>query len=144
MADNNKLYYDTHAKNVIVDCKDGRDLESLIINGEIGSCTDTSETLFGALHMSTVPNMQNIENETYKYEFIGNINLSIGGIESTFYLYLRNIKKNEYTPVGTIIFTDFYNLVAVSALGGIWECLGRTELTVNEINKYYYAYKKIE
>lgn len=143
MPDNNNLYYDTHAKNVIVDCKDGKDLEYLINNGEIGSGADTSNTLFGALHMSTVPNMQDMENETYKYEFIGNINVNIGGIVSTFYLYIRNVKKNEYTPIGTVIFTDFYNLVAVSALGGSWECLGRTELMINDINKYYYAYKKI-
>lgn len=85
MPDNNNLYYDTHAKNVIVDCKDGKDLEYLINNGVIGSGADTSETLFGALHMSTVPKYARYKkNETYKYEFIGNINVNIGGIISTF------------------------------------------------------------
>ena len=32
-----KLFYDTHAKNVIVKCRGNKDLESLIENGELGN-----------------------------------------------------------------------------------------------------------
>lgn len=45
-----KLYYDAHAKHVIVDCKDGKDLESLIKNGEIGGDNKKIEDLQSQLN----------------------------------------------------------------------------------------------
>lgn len=140
----NKRYYDAHAKNVIVDCKDGRDLESLIENGEIGGGEmkfDPSEAI-NILYLSTMPGMDEIEDTVYTYKYLCPLTMSISGNPITFYMYTRNASKNDNIPVGTIVMAEYYNTATIATLGGTWECLGKMELEIDEINQYYYLYKK--
>lgn len=141
-----KLFYDAHARNVIVDCKDGKDLESLIEDGEIGggnSSLDPSETI-NILYLSTMPNMDTIADTKYTYKSIGVLQLAIGDNVIDFYAYIRNAGENDNIPVGTVIVTEFYNPATVGLLGGTWECLGRMTLTIGGESNKYYAYKKVD
>lgn len=141
----NRRYYDAHARNVIVDCKDGRDLESLIENGEIGGgeMQFDPSTAIKILYLSTMPGMDEIEDTVYTYTYICPLTMIVGGAPITFYMYYRNAGKNDRLPVGTIVMADYYNTATIATLGGTWQCLGKMELVIDEINQYYYLYKKI-
>lgn len=140
-----KLYYDAHAKNVIVKCKENRDLESLIENGEIGGNAkpDLSDAI-KIVFLSTVPNMETIQNTVYTYEPIGEIELYISDKLMTFYMYFRNVAENENIPIGTCVLGDFYNIATVSVLGGTWEYLGAMVLNQDGVDKRYHLYRKTE
>lgn len=143
-----KLFYDAHARNVIVDCKEGKDLESLIENGEIGggdSKLDPSETI-NIFYLSTMPHMDTIADSKYTYKSIGVLQLSIDNKLLDFYAYIRNAGENENIPVGTVVVTEFYNPATVGVLGGTWECLGRINLVIGEgdTTTKYYMYKKVD
>lgn len=143
-----KLFYDAHARNVIVDCKEGKDLESLIENGEIGggdSKLDPSETI-NIFYLSTMPHMDTIADSKYTYKSIGVLQLSIDNKLLDFYAYIRNAGENENIPVGTVVVTEFYNPATVGVLGGTWECLGRINLVIGggDTTTKYYMYKKVD
>lgn len=140
-----KLYYDAHAKNVIVKCKDGQDLETLIENGEIGGNKKPNPSeMIQIVILSTVPNLDTVADEVYIYTSIGQIEMDIEGNTITFYAYFRSIEPDDNIPVGTIVTASYYNLATVSTLGGTWEYLGRMVVVIDNEDKTFYLYEKKE
>ena len=140
-----KLYYDAHAKNVIVKCKDGQDLETLIENGEIGGNKKPNPSeMIQIVILSTVPNLDTVADEVYIYTSIGQIEMDIEGNTITFYAYFRNIEPDDNIPVGTVVTASYYNLATVSTLGGTWEYLGRMVVDIDNEDKTFYLYEKKE
>lgn len=140
-----KLYYDAHAKNVIVKCKDGQDLETLIENGEIGGNKKPNHSeMIQIVILSTVPNLDTVADEVYIYTSIGQIEMDIEGNTITFYAYFRNIEPDDNIPVGIIVTASYYNLATVSTLGGTWEYLGRMVVDIDNEDKTFYLYEKKE
>ena len=78
-----RLFYDAHAKNVIVECKDGRDLEDLIDSGDL-SAPDLAK-LVCVLFMSTDPDLQKTSDNIYVWEKLGKMELNISGVKTEFY-----------------------------------------------------------
>lgn len=145
MADEqNKLYYDAHARNVIVDCKDGKDLETLIKNGEIGGSgiPDMSDAV-QILYMSTMPNLDTIADPAYNYTYIGDIDLVIDETIIAFYAYIRYAAVNDNIPVGTVIISESDDIAVINKLGGGWKMLGKMVFSINKIPTEFYAYEKI-
>lgn len=136
-----RLFYDAHAKNVIVDCRDGRDLEDLIDSGDL-SIPDLVR-LVCVLFMSTDPDLQETSDNTYVWEKLGKIELGIGGVKTEFYLYLRNISRNKSIPSGTVVFAEFNSIDTIKKLGGNWEALGETNFEISGNKRIFYAYKKL-
>lgn len=148
MADSNilddSLFYDTHAKNVIVDCKDGKDLESLIRDGEIGGNGNIPDmgNAIRILYLSTIPDLENIANAAYNYTPVGVIHLSIGGTVFPFYAYIRNAVLNDSIPIGTVILNEVLDETVVASLGGTWEYIGTMVFNISGVDMSFYAYKK--
>mgnify|MGYP001033985364 FL=1 len=136
-----RLFYDAHAKNVIVECKDGRDLEDLIDSGDL-SAPDLAK-LVCVLFMSTDPDLQKTSDNIYVWEKLGNMELNISGVKTEFYLYLRNISRNKSIPSGTVVFAEFNNVDTIKKLGGDWEALGEADFNISGNKKVFYAYKKL-
>lgn len=144
MADEqNKLYYDAHARNVIVDCKDGKDLETLIKNGEIGGSgiPDMSDAV-QILYLSTMPSLETLADPAYNYTYIGNMELVIDETILTFYAYIRNAAINDNIPVGTVIVNESDDLSIIQKLGGTWKMLGRMVFSINKAPMPFFAYEK--
>lgn len=139
-----KLYYDAHAKNVIVKCKDGQDLETLIENGEIGGGNKNPDPskMIQIMILSTVPNLDTVADEVYVYTKIGQIDMDVEGNTITFYAYFRNIEPDDNIPVGIVVIASYYNLATVSTLGGTWEYLGRMVVEIDSEDKTFYLYEK--
>lgn len=139
---NDKLFYDAHAKNVIVDCKNGRNLEELIQSGDLVGSYDPSR-MISILFMSTLSDLESLSDNIYTWQNIGKIELDVSGVLTNFWLYLRNIGKNESIPSGTVVLAEFNNLATISTLGGQWEQLGEMSFYINENKKIFCAYKKL-
>ncbi|HAU84385.1 MAG TPA: hypothetical protein DCW90_02395 [Lachnospiraceae bacterium] len=139
---NDKLFYDAHAKNVIVECKNGRNLEDLIQSGDLVGSYDPSR-MISILFMSTISDLESLSDSTYTWQKVGKLELAIAGVLTDFWLYLRNIGRNESIPSGTVIVAEFNNLATVSTLGGQWEQLGEMSFYIDENEKIFYAYKKL-
>lgn len=138
-----KLYYDAHAKNVIVKCKDGQDLETLIENGEIGGNKKPDpSSMIQIMMLSTVPNLDTMVNEYYTYTYIGDIPMDVEGTTITFYAYFRNFAQDESIPIGTVVAASYYNVSTVSTLGGEWEYLGSMVVEIEGADKIFYLYEK--
>lgn len=84
-----KLFYDTHAKNVIVKCRNNKDLESLIEDGELGNSKPDHSKTIKILFLSTLANLDTLEDTMYVWEPIGRISLNIGGVDTPLYAYFR-------------------------------------------------------
>ena len=136
-----RLFYDAHAKNVIVECKDRRDLEDLIDSGDL-SAPDLAK-LVCVLFMSTDPDLQKTSDNIYVWEKLGKMELNISGVKTEFYLYLRNISRNKSIPSGTVVFAEFNNVDTIKKLGGNWEALGEADFNISGNKKVFYAYKKL-
>lgn len=139
---NDKLFYDAHAKNVIVECKDGRDLEDLIQSGDLVGSYDPSR-MISILFMSTLSDLENLSDDVYKWQKIGKMELAVAGVLTDFWLYIRNIGRNEGIPSGTVVVAAFNNLATVSTLGGQWEQLGEMAFYIDNNQQTFYAYKKL-
>lgn len=137
-----RLFYNAHAKNVIVDCKDGRDLEDLIASGDLVGAKDPSE-MISILFMSTVSDLDNLSDGTYTWTKVGKIEFAINNVLTPFWLYIRSIGRNNGIPSGTVVVAEFNNVGTVSTLGGQWEYLGEMLFVINGTEKIYYAYKKL-
>lgn len=138
---NDRLFYDAHAKNVIVECKDGRDLEDLIDSGDLN--TPDLAKMVSVLFMSTESDLDKTSDNIYIWEKLGKIELGISGIKTDFYLYLRNISKNKSIPSGTVVVAEFNNVDTIKKLGGDWEALGETSFDIDGNKRIFYAYKKL-
>ncbi len=141
-SETDRLFYNAHAKNVIVDCKDGRDLEDLIVSGDLVGAKDPSE-MISILFMSTVSDLDNLSNDTYTWTKIGKMEFGINNVLTPFWLYIRSIGRNNGIPSGTVVVAEFNNVGTVSTLGGQWEYLGEMLFVINGTEKIYYAYKKL-
>ena len=137
-----KLFYDAHAKNVIVNCKGGRDLEDLIESGDLVGHRDPAD-MIQILYVASVPNLDTLDDPIYTYKSIGTIEFAIGDFLCTFYAYFRNIGKSETIPIGTLVVAEFNNIATISTLGGEWEQLGKITFCIDNIEKGFFAYKKI-
>lgn len=140
-----KLFYDTHAKNVIVKCRNNKDLESLIKDGELGNSKPDPSKMIKILFLSTLANLDTLEDTLYVWEPIGKISLNIGGVDTPLYAYFRKAGGEKNTiPSGTVVVTDFYNVSTVAtSLGGDWEELGKLYFdTDDNTTLEFYAYKK--
>ena len=139
---NDKVFYDAHAKNVIVECKDGRTLEDLIASGDLTGSYDPTR-MIQILFMSTVDNLETINDEIYTYKKIGKMDCVLNNANIAFYLYFRNVGKSETLPSGTVVVAEFNSVATISTLGGYWELLGEMILDIDDVEKTFFAYKKI-
>lgn len=144
MADviKDRLYYDAHARNVIVDCKDGKDLETLIKNGEIGGGIPDMSDSVRILYLSTVPELETLADPSYNYIYLGVLQLYVDEVAIDFYAYIRNAAINDNIPIGTVIVNESDDLQVISKLGGTWEMLGKMGFAISGEKQIFYAYKK--
>lgn len=144
MADviKDRLYYDAHARNVIVDCKDGKDLESLIRDGEIGGGTPDMTNSVRILYLSTVPDLDTLADPSYNYVYLGDLQLYVDKLPIDFYAYIRNAAINDNIPIGTVIVNESDDLRVISEIGGTWELLGKMGFAINGEKQIFYAFKK--
>lgn len=140
-----KLYYDAHAKNVIVKCRDNQDLESLIESGELGKKKPDPSKMIKILFLSTLANLDTLADTVYIWEPIGKIVFNIGGIGIPLYAYFRNVGGEENSiPSGTVVVADFNDVSTIaSGLGGQWEELGKLYFATEDDTLEFYAYKKL-
>lgn len=137
-----KLFYDTHAKNVIVDSKEGRNLEDLISTGELSGPYDPARKI-QIIFMSTVPNLETLDDPIYTYKNLGKVTFSISEVEVDFYMYTRDVGKSETIPSGTVVIAEYNNIATISVLGGQWALLGKMTLRIDNVNKTFFSYKKL-